>query len=99
MAVCESPFSLCSCLNDIGLQVLATLPQYRGNGIGSALVALGLDEARKAGLTEFFLQASEDGHDVYEKFGFVDVEEIPVDLKQYGGECVYRVRAMRIFPN
>lgn len=81
------------------MQVLATLPQYRGHGIGSALIKLGLAEARKVGLIEFYLEASDDGHDLYEKFGFVDLEHILVDLKQYSGDCQAQVTAMRIFPN
>ncbi|KAJ5152732.1 uncharacterized protein N7482_009210 [Penicillium canariense] len=81
------------------LQVLATLPEYRGYGIGSALLKEGLDEGMNSGLTDFWLEASNDGHDLYEKFGFQDVEPIPVDLAKYGGEGMARLRAMRRLPN
>ncbi|KAJ5667827.1 uncharacterized protein N7477_006397 [Penicillium maclennaniae] len=81
------------------LQVLATLPQYRGQGIGSGLLKVGLAEARELGLTEFFLEASDDGHDLYAKFGFADVERIMIDLVPYGGKGEAQVRAMSILPN
>jgi ribosomal protein S18 acetylase RimI-like enzyme len=83
----------------IDLQVLATLPEYRGQGIGSRLLEIGLAEGRNAGLDEFYLEASDDGHDLYEKFGFRDLERIPIDLVQYGGNCEAQVRTMRILPN
>ncbi|KAJ5198526.1 uncharacterized protein N7498_007643 [Penicillium cinerascens] len=81
------------------LQVLATLPGYRGNGIGSGLLEIGLAEARRAGLNEFFLEASDDGHDLYAKFGFKDLERTLIDLVPYGGEGQAQTRAMRILPN
>jgi ribosomal protein S18 acetylase RimI-like enzyme len=78
---------------------LATLPGYRGYGIGSALIKHGLEEAAKKGLTDFWLESSNDGHALYEKFGFRDVEPIVIDLKQYGGEGLAPVRTMRRIPN
>lgn len=81
------------------LSVLATLPGYRGHGIGSALIQIGLDEARALELTEFWLDASEDGHDLYVKFGFQDVELIPFDLEKYGGVGQAKVMSMRRVPN
>lgn len=50
-------------------------------------------------MDEFYLEASDDGHDLYEKFGFRDLERIPIDLVQYGGDCEAQVRTMRILPN
>lgn len=79
----------------IVLSVLATLSEYRGNGIGSALIERGLEEARELGLSEFWLDASEDGHDLYVKYGFQDVEFIPFDLGKYGGVGKARVMGMR----
>ncbi|KAF3401931.1 hypothetical protein F1880_009790 [Penicillium rolfsii] len=81
------------------LQVLATLPEYRGYGIGSALIKQGLEEGAKNGLTDFWLESSNDGHSLYEKFGFRDVEPIVIDLEKYGGEGLAEVRTMRRIPN
>jgi N-acetylglutamate synthase and related acetyltransferases len=75
------------------------LPQYRGQGIGSGLLKVGLAEARELGLTEFFLEASDDGHDLYAKFGFADIEQTMIDLVPYGGKGKAQVRAMAILPN
>ena len=78
---------------------MATLPEYRGYGIGSTLIKQGLEEGMRNGLTDFWLEASNDGHDIYEKFGFRDVEPISIDLEKYGGEGVAVVRTMRRLPN
>ncbi|KAI2786862.1 hypothetical protein POX_g09258 [Penicillium oxalicum] len=77
------------------LQVLATLPEYRGYGIGSTLIKIGLDEGRGMGLHTFWLEASNDGYPLYRKFGFEDVESFEFDLKKYGGDGPVRVRTMR----
>ncbi|CEJ61483.1 hypothetical protein PMG11_10016 [Penicillium brasilianum] len=81
------------------LQVLATLPEYRGYGIGSALIKKGLEEGVEKGLVDFWLESSNDGHALYEKFGFQDVEPVVMDLAQYGGEGLAPVRTMRRVPN
>lgn len=81
--------------NGIVLSTLATLSAYRGNGIGSALIERGLSEARDLDLTEFWLDASEDGHDLYARFGFQDVEWITCDLEKYGGVGEAKVMTMR----
>lgn len=78
----------------IVLSVLATLLEYRGNGIGSALIERGLREAKDLNLSEFWLDASEDGHDLYVKYGFEDVELIPLNLEKYGGVGQVRVMSM-----
>lgn len=67
------------------LSVLMTLPEYQGQGIGSALLEFGLAEAKKKGLTQFWLESSPDGYNLYRKFGFEDVDNIRMDLTKYGG--------------
>ena len=67
------------------LYVIATLPEYRGQGIASALIGHGINEAVSEGLKSFWLDASDDGHSVYEKYGFRDVESIEKDIAKYGG--------------
>jgi ribosomal protein S18 acetylase RimI-like enzyme len=84
---------------EIDLQVLATLPEYRGHGVGSALIKLGLDEGMNTGLNDFWLEASNDGHALYAKYGFQDVEPVLFDLEKYGGVGMSQLMAMRRFPN
>lgn len=89
------PFFLKSANMDLVLQVLATRREYRGHGIGSALIIKGLEEGIKLELTEFWLEASPDGYRLYEKFGFRDVEAIPADLSKYGGVGMAQLMAMK----
>ncbi|KAJ5594632.1 uncharacterized protein N7459_000840, partial [Penicillium hispanicum] len=67
------------------LQVLGTLREYRGCGIGSALMETGLNYGISQGLTEFWIDASADGYPLYRKFGFEDVDVVRKDLTPYGG--------------
>ncbi|KAJ5261371.1 hypothetical protein N7478_011966 [Penicillium angulare] len=79
------------------LQVLATLPEYRCQGIGSALLKDGIAEAKEKRLDDFFLTASADGHDLYVKFGFKDIELVEMDIIQFGGVGNANVMAMGRF--
>ncbi|KAJ5771976.1 hypothetical protein N7520_002505 [Penicillium odoratum] len=81
------------------LQVLATLEEYRGKGIGSAMIKHGLAEAEELGLSDLWLTASADGHDLYAKFGFRDIEPTlsPEDIVKYGGSGDPNVMAMGRF--
>jgi GNAT superfamily N-acetyltransferase len=54
-----------------GIFNLSTLQEYRGRGIGTALISYALDEAKKQGYTYAALQASEEGLRIYERLGFV----------------------------
>jgi ribosomal protein S18 acetylase RimI-like enzyme len=56
--------------NTIGLYGLATLAEYRGRGIGSALMTYSLNMAKELRYKYVILQASEDGFGIYQKFGF-----------------------------
>ncbi|KAJ5116595.1 hypothetical protein N7456_000943 [Penicillium angulare] len=79
------------------LQVLATLPEYRCQGIGSTLLKDGIVEAKEKGLNDFFLTASADGHPLYVKFGFKDIELVEMDITQFGGVGNANVMAMGRF--
>jgi len=66
-----------------GLAPLAVVPDYQGQGIGSALVVAGLEEMRQAG-QPFVVLVGDPGH--YPRFGFVrasqygirpEYEEVP----------------------
>ncbi|KAJ5721227.1 uncharacterized protein N7483_009161 [Penicillium malachiteum] len=79
------------------LQVLATLPEYRCQGIASTMLKQGISEAKEKGLNDFFLTASADGHDLYVKYGFRDIEHLDMDLERYGGVGDARIIAMGRF--
>ncbi|KAJ5639944.1 uncharacterized protein N7484_007806 [Penicillium longicatenatum] len=78
------------------LQVLATLPDFRLRGIGSSLVRHGLAEAEALGLSDLWLTASADGHDLYTKYGFQDLESVFTheDIAKYGGSGDPKIMAM-----
>lgn len=76
---------LCSDNPATVLAVLMTRPGYQGNGFGSALLEFGIAKAKEMGITSFFLEASSDGHRLYQKFDFQDVSTICMDLTKYGG--------------
>lgn len=52
------------------INMVATLPEYRGRGIGTAMTLTPLLEAREMGCTIGVLQASAAGEPVYRKIGF-----------------------------
>lgn len=60
-----------------GLYNIATLPAYRGRGLGYAVTAALMDLARDLGCTEAVLHATELGRPVYERLGFVEVCRVP----------------------
>ncbi|MZQ85590.1 GNAT family N-acetyltransferase [Paenibacillus sp. 5J-6] len=60
----------------IGIYNVATLEAYRGLGIGSALTAYAIREAKAAGAALAVLQSSEIGLGIYRKLGFQDEVEI-----------------------
>lgn len=55
-----------------------TQEQFRGNGIGSKMMEILLSEAKKKGVTEVSLDATELGRPLYKKFGFIESEECMV---------------------
>lgn len=78
-----------------GLQTLCVLPEYVGNGVGSGLLRHGFSAGRGLGLDDFWVEATRDGHDLYEKFGFRDVEATPMNLDKYGGKGTAYIWGMR----
>jgi ribosomal protein S18 acetylase RimI-like enzyme len=54
----------------VGLYNISTVPSYRGRGIGSAMTAAPLLEARSAGHRTAILQAAPDGVRIYQRLGF-----------------------------
>lgn len=69
------------------LQILVTVPEFQGRGVGTLLLQEGLRMADQAGLPAW-LEASAKGRRLYRKLGFNDVEDIVIDLSEYGGEGI-----------
>jgi ribosomal protein S18 acetylase RimI-like enzyme len=58
---------------DCGIYNVVTVPHARRRGVGTALTALQLHEARARGCTTASLQATEMAHHIYAAVGFVDL--------------------------
>jgi GNAT superfamily N-acetyltransferase len=71
---------------DACVTAVATLPEHRGKGLASAIVAQLLSAARERGMRTGTLQASRAGAPVYERLGFADVGFIEMwELREAGG--------------
>lgn len=56
----------------VGFYGFATLEAYRGMGIGTTLLTFALNIAKELGYKTAILQGTEDGLNIYKKFGFKD---------------------------
>lgn len=72
-------------LTNVGqvLRAIATLPEFQGQGCGSMLLRSGLEKTDAEG-AKIFLEATPQGHSLYEKFGWKGVDAIVFDLGKYG---------------
>lgn len=66
------------------LKLLHTDPEQQKRGAGSMLLKWGADEADRLGLPSY-LEASEAGRPLYEKFGYETVDVLHVDFSKWGG--------------
>jgi predicted GNAT family N-acyltransferase len=55
---------------------LAVLADYRGQGVGSAILTRLISKARRQGFSRVFLHAQTHALDFYKKFGFVSDKEV-----------------------
>jgi GNAT superfamily N-acetyltransferase len=62
----------------VGLWIIATAPDHRGQGIGAAITGWLLEEGRRRGATQAILGATDMGHGLYRRFGFQDVFDLGV---------------------
>ncbi len=63
----------------IGVYNVATLPEYRGRGIGEAIVRYAIDNARKhSGIDRTVLQSTSFGYDLYRQMGYHVVGQVLV---------------------
>ncbi|RYP76180.1 hypothetical protein DL771_002004 [Monosporascus sp. 5C6A] len=65
------------------LKLLQTDPKHQGRGAGAMLVKWGVEEAKRLGLPAF-LESSEEGHSLYQKCGFRDLELQSLDFSKWG---------------
>lgn len=72
-------------------------PQYQGRGIGATLLRWGLEKAQEAGL-EAYLESTSAGRALYRKNGFEHIEELDIDLGQWGAPEPIRVWVMKWQP-
>jgi hypothetical protein len=64
-----------------GIYAVATLPQERSKGLGAFATTEPLRIAHRLGYRVGVLQASDEGHPVYRRIGFVDVGPVPLYLR------------------
>ncbi|HEX9982890.1 MAG TPA: GNAT family N-acetyltransferase [Thermoanaerobaculia bacterium] len=60
----------------VGIYHVATLPEARGRGIGSAVTLAGMQHGHERGAKRAVLQSSEMGFTVYQRCGFADVADL-----------------------
>lgn len=65
------------------LSSMATIPQYRGRGAGSAMIAAGLRKAQEHELPVYLEASNADNRRLYERFGFRD-HGGPIELPEDG---------------
>ncbi|KAF2747096.1 hypothetical protein M011DRAFT_381004, partial [Sporormia fimetaria CBS 119925] len=66
------------------LETLVTHPDHHRRGAGSKLVKWGVEEADRLGV-EGYVEASEMGAPLYERYGFREVKRVEMDLRRTGG--------------
>jgi GNAT superfamily N-acetyltransferase len=69
------------------MALLTVVPEAQRKGVGSALLREGLKEVDRRGLLAF-IEASPAGLGLYKKFGWEEMVESTVNLRDYGGEDV-----------
>ncbi|OQE31657.1 hypothetical protein PENSTE_c001G03426 [Penicillium steckii] len=72
---------------DMVLDLLAILPEYQGRGLASKFLQWGCSRADQFGV-RLYLEATGAGYPVYFKYGWRLLEEVNLDLSQYGAEGI-----------
>ncbi|KAE8315837.1 acyl-CoA N-acyltransferase [Aspergillus transmontanensis] len=72
----------------IKLDYLAVHPENKGKGIGTALVASGIEYAERVGVP-IFTMAFKAGRGIYARLGFQEVDRVIQDDSMYGGPGEY----------
>lgn len=55
------------------LMNIYTLPDFRGQGVGRAVVRWLVEQAEQRGITKIYLETSESGRPLYQELGFTDM--------------------------
>lgn len=76
-------------LTTIDLQTIHTDPRHQRRGAGLLLVKRCKQDGDAMGLS-VWLESSDDGHRLYERCGFEDVEELVTDLSTWGAHHPHR---------
>ncbi|CAG8947480.1 unnamed protein product [Penicillium salamii] len=66
------------------LDLLATLPDYQGQGYGTAMLKWGIEKA-DAAKSRIYLEATPEGVPVYLKYGWRHLEEVTMSYDDHGG--------------
>jgi GNAT superfamily N-acetyltransferase len=69
--------------------MLHTDPAFQGRGAGGMLIEWGTKKADELGLPAY-LESSPEGHRVYQRYGFGDLEVLDFDTTKYGGSVIYK---------
>jgi GNAT superfamily N-acetyltransferase len=72
------------------MNILAVRPSYQRQGLGTMLLAPGLELADNAN-AKTYIEASRKGKELYLKHGWVEVDEMMLDLSVYGGDKEGRI--------
>jgi len=67
------------------MQFLATDPAYQRRGLGKTLLKNVLDRVDAEG-RKTHIEATQDGHPLYLKLGWKDIDHIQIDLTKWGGD-------------
>lgn len=78
----DNPSGQCAYLMNIYMR-----PEFRGHGIGEAVVRWLVGQAAQRGITKIYLETSASGRGLYEKTGF---SEMPDMMKWEGGGTSFR---------
>ena len=82
MAISEWPANRVFLNGKIGtLLNVYTYPEYRKNGIGTNVVKIIIEEAKKLNVAIIELLATKDGKNIYKKIGFIETEDKSMRLK------------------
>ena len=68
--------------------MLHTDPKHQRRGAASALIRWGTQKADELGLP-VYLESSAEGHVLYNRHGFKDIEIFEVDLKPFGHDKIH----------
>jgi len=73
--------------------LLATHPDYQRKGLASMLLRHAFEMADREG-KKIYIEATDAGFPVYKRLGFVQIDEVVVDVSKWGGKELKRNRCM-----